>query len=97
MEKKATPASPATALLMSVLPVPGGPTSSTPRGIRAPTLANFSGFLRNSTISASSTFASSTPATSWKVMVGLSSVICRAWLRLKFIVWFKLPRVRRKR
>ena len=31
-------ASPATALAKSVLPVPGGPTSSTPLGIRAPML-----------------------------------------------------------
>ena len=30
--KNGTPASPATALASSVLPVPGGPTSSTPRG-----------------------------------------------------------------
>ena len=36
MLKKGTPASPATALLSSVLPVPGGPTSSTPLGMRAP-------------------------------------------------------------
>src|SRR5665213_1014737 len=32
IEKKATPASPATARARSVLPVPGGPTSSTPLG-----------------------------------------------------------------
>ena len=32
MEKKGTPASPATALAKSVLPVPGGPTSKTPFG-----------------------------------------------------------------
>mmetsp|Transcript_9064 Transcript_9064/g.30908 ORF Transcript_9064/g.30908 Transcript_9064/m.30908 type:complete len:209 (+) Transcript_9064:1143-1769(+) len=31
-----TPASPATALARSVLPVPGGPSMSTPRGMRAP-------------------------------------------------------------
>ena len=36
MEKNGTPASPATALASRVLPVPGGPESSTPRGIRAP-------------------------------------------------------------
>ena len=34
--KKGTPASPATALAKRVLPVPGGPTSNTPLGIRAP-------------------------------------------------------------
>ncbi len=36
MLKNGTPASPATARESSVLPVPGGPTSSTPRGMRAP-------------------------------------------------------------
>ena len=38
MWKKGTPASPATAFASSVLPVPGGPYSSTPRGIFAPIL-----------------------------------------------------------
>ena len=33
MDRNFTPASPATALASSVLPVPGGPTSSTPLGI----------------------------------------------------------------
>ena len=51
MEKNGTPASPAMALARSVLPVPGGPTSSTPLGMRPPSLVNFFGFLRNSTIS----------------------------------------------
>ncbi len=36
MLKKGTPASPATALASSVLPVPGGPTSRMPLGMRAP-------------------------------------------------------------
>jgi len=36
MPKKGTPASPATALASRVLPVPGGPTKSTPLGIRPP-------------------------------------------------------------
>ena len=36
IEKNGTPASPATAFASSVLPVPGGPTRSTPFGIRAP-------------------------------------------------------------
>ena len=36
MEKKGTPASPATARASRVLPVPGGPTSRTPLGILAP-------------------------------------------------------------
>ena len=35
-----------------------------PRGIRAPSWWNFSGFLRNSIVSVSASFASSTPATS---------------------------------
>ena len=58
MLKNGTPASPATARASSVLPVPGGPTSSTPRGMRAPSAANFSGYLRNST-------------TSWQLCLGL--------------------------
>ena len=36
IEKNGTPASPATARASSVLPVPGGPYSNTPFGIRAP-------------------------------------------------------------
>jgi len=36
MLKNGTPASPATARAIKVLPVPGGPTSNTPRGSRAP-------------------------------------------------------------
>ena len=36
--KNGTPASPATARASSVLPVPGRPASSTPRGIRPPSL-----------------------------------------------------------
>ena len=36
MEKNGTLASPATALASMVLPVPGGPTSSTPLGMEAP-------------------------------------------------------------
>mmetsp|Transcript_9700 Transcript_9700/g.16640 ORF Transcript_9700/g.16640 Transcript_9700/m.16640 type:complete len:482 (+) Transcript_9700:983-2428(+) len=65
-EKKGTPASPATALAMSVFPVPGGPTSRQPLGILAPSLVYLSGFLRKSTTSWSSSFAPSTPATSSK-------------------------------
>eukprot|EP00976_Prorocentrum_cordatum_P114846 1195910-Prorocentrum_minimum.AAC.2 len=41
-----------------------GRTSNTPEGGRAPRRVNFSGSLKNSTTSASSSFASSTPATS---------------------------------
>ena len=36
IEKNGTPASPATARASSVLPVPGGPTRSTPLGMRPP-------------------------------------------------------------
>ena len=72
MEKKGTPASPATARASSVLPVPGGPYSRTPLGILAPTAWNFSGSERNSRISSSSSTASSSPATSSKVTSGIS-------------------------
>ena len=37
--KNGTPASPATAFAISVFPVPGGPTISTPLGPTAPALA----------------------------------------------------------
>ena len=72
MEKKGTPASPATALASRVFPVPGGPYSRTPLGILAPTAWNFSGSERNSRISSSSSTASSSPATSSKVTSGIS-------------------------
>ena len=49
--KNGTLASPATARASSVLPVPGGPTSSTPFGMRPPSVVYFRGFFRNSTIS----------------------------------------------
>ena len=52
--KNGTCASPATARASSVLPVPGGPTSSTPFGMRPPRFVYFFGFFRNSTISFSS-------------------------------------------
>ena len=68
-----TPASPATARASSVLPVPGGPESSTPRGMRAPSLAYFCGLRRKSTTSTSSFSASSMPATSSKVTVCVSA------------------------
>ena len=67
MEKNGTPASPATALARSVLPVPGGPTSKTPFGMRAPSRPCSFGFFRNETTSCNSAFDSSTPATSAKV------------------------------
>ena len=65
--KNGTPASPAMALASSVLPVPGGPTNKAPVGILPPNFENFCGFLKNSTISSNSSFASSIPATSSNV------------------------------
>ncbi len=67
MEKKGTFASPATARASSVLPVPGGPTRSSPLGSLPPSLLKRSGARRKSSTSFSSTFASSTPATSANV------------------------------
>ena len=66
--KNGTPASPAVALEIYVLPVPGWPTSRIPLGILAPSLSYLTGLVRKSTISASSTFSSSSPATSLNVM-----------------------------
>mmetsp|Transcript_12990 Transcript_12990/g.36853 ORF Transcript_12990/g.36853 Transcript_12990/m.36853 type:complete len:263 (+) Transcript_12990:1135-1923(+) len=66
-EKKGTPASPATARARSVLPVPGGPSRSTPRGIFAPSAVKRSASFRNTTTSSSSVLAPSTPMTSSKV------------------------------
>jgi hypothetical protein len=68
MEKKGAFASPATARASNVLPVPGGPVRSTPRGMRPPRRRYFCGFRRKSTTSTSSASASSTPATSAKVI-----------------------------
>ena len=50
------------------LPVPGGPTSSTPAGERAPRSVNFLGFFRNCTSSMISALTWSMPAMSAKVM-----------------------------
>ena len=63
-EKNWAPDSWATALASSVLPVPGGPCSSTPLGTFAPSLRKRLGSRRNSTTSCSSSLASSTPAMS---------------------------------
>mmetsp|Transcript_8278 Transcript_8278/g.22079 ORF Transcript_8278/g.22079 Transcript_8278/m.22079 type:complete len:392 (-) Transcript_8278:1380-2555(-) len=68
-EMNATPLSPATALAMSVFPFPGGPTSSTPLGARAPLSLKRSGARKKSTTSSSSTLACSLPATSSKKMI----------------------------
>ena len=56
IDTNGTPASPATARAMSVLPVPGGPTSNTPFGIRAPMSLNFAGNFKKSTTSVISSF-----------------------------------------
>ncbi len=91
MEKNGTPASPETALASRVFPVPGEPTSSTPLGMRAPSEMNFSGSLRNSTTSRSSSLASSTPATSSNVTVGWSPESMRALLLPNAIAWLLVP------
>jgi hypothetical protein len=78
MLKKGTLASPAIDLASSVLPVPGGPTSSRPRGMRPPSFWNFCGSFRKSTTSLTSSLASSAPATSAKVTVLLFSSSMRA-------------------
>src|SRR5437773_9642378 len=91
IEKNGTPASPATARASSVLPVPGGPYSSTPFGIRAPRAWNFFGFSRNSLISWSSSTASSTPATSLKPIFGESGAIRLARLLPKLITFEPPP------
>src|SRR5256884_101714 len=72
LEKRAPPAPPAPALAGSVFPVPGGPTSSAPLGSRPPSRWNFWGSFRKSMISSSSCFASSAPATSANVTLGVS-------------------------
>ncbi len=78
MVKNGTFASPAMARASNVLPVPGGPTSSTPFGILPPRRWNFCGSFRNSTISCSSDLASSMPATSSNVTRPCFSVSMRA-------------------
>ena len=74
MVKNGTLASPAMARANNVLPVPGGPTSNKPRGMRPPSRWNLPGSRRNSTISCKSSLASSTPATSSKVTRPCASV-----------------------
>jgi len=72
------------ALASKVLPVPGGPWRRIPLGICPPSLLNFSGCLRDSTISVSSPRASSIPATSAKVILLIP--MGRSWER------FPLPK-----
>ena len=91
MERNCTPASPATARASRVLPVPGGPTSSTPLGIRAPRSRYFWGSWRNWTISWSSSFSSSAPATSVKFTFLLPSEPKRIRARPNFRPWSTPP------
>ena len=74
IEKNGTSASPATAFASSVLPVPGGPTSSAPLGILPPKSVYFFGFFRNATISCTSCFAPYRPATSLNVTLSFLSL-----------------------
>ena len=68
-EKNGTPASPATARASSVLPVPGGPSRSTPLGTRPPRRRKASGAFKKSTISCRSRLAPFSPATSSNLAV----------------------------
>ncbi|CAM5642955.1 hypothetical protein STENM327S_07079 [Streptomyces tendae] len=65
--------------------MPGGPYSSTPLGILAPTAWNLAGSWRNSLISWSSSTASSDPATSENVVLGVSLVMSLALDLPKFM------------
>ncbi len=85
IEKKGTPASPATALAKRVLPVPGGPTNKAPFGIFAPTSVKRSAFFKKSTNSVNSSLACSIPATSLKVTLVCGSICTFALDLPKFI------------
>mmetsp|Transcript_22299 Transcript_22299/g.66992 ORF Transcript_22299/g.66992 Transcript_22299/m.66992 type:complete len:382 (-) Transcript_22299:614-1759(-) len=95
-----TPDSPARAFAINVLPVPGGPVSNTPLGILAPTFTKRSGALRKSTISVSSSFASSIPATSsnFTPVSGVTITLALVWFPNPGMPPGPLPaRLRRKR
>ena len=92
IEKNGTPASPATALASNVLPVPGGPTSKTPLEILAPKSLYLDGFFKNSTNSASSSFSSSAPAPSAKVVFLFSSVMFLTFALPNVIVFPPSPK-----
>mmetsp|Transcript_19855 Transcript_19855/g.58997 ORF Transcript_19855/g.58997 Transcript_19855/m.58997 type:complete len:224 (-) Transcript_19855:73-744(-) len=80
-EKKVQFVSVATAFASMVLPVPGGPNSSTPlNGLRMP--VKYSGMMSGSTAASSSTrFASCRPAMSVQRMLGDPSIMSRSsWL-----------------
>ena len=80
MLKNGTLASPAMPLANNVLPVPGGPTKSKPRGIRPPSFWKRCGSFKKSTTSFTSSLASSQPATSANVTWLLFSSSMRALL-----------------
>ena len=88
--KNGTFASPAMALANSVLPVPGGPSRSTPLGIRAPTFVYLEGSFRKSMISSRSSFSSFSPATSFRVILLSFPVLILARLLPKFIILLPL-------
>ena len=87
MVKNGTLASPAIALAIKVLPVPGGPTIKIPFGILPPSFWNLFGSRKKSTISPTSSFASSHPATSAKVVLICSFVSILARLLPKLIAF----------
>src|SRR5690606_196434 len=93
IEKKGTPASPETALASNVLPVPGSPTSKTPRGILAPISRYFFGYFKKSTISANSSFSSSTPATSANVVVFFVATLAGDLAKSKACLFAPPPRI----
>ena len=71
--EKFAPHSPASARASSVLPVPGGPSSSTPRGARAPTAVYCAGSFMKAATRCNDFFASSAPITSAKQVSGFSA------------------------
>ena len=93
MLKNGTSASPAIALANKVLPVPGGPISMTPLGMRPPSFWNFLGSFRNSTISWTSSFSSSMPATLLKVILLRSRLSILARLFPKLIAPWPAERI----
>ena len=74
------PASPAIARASRVLPVPGGPTISTPLGILPPSFWNLDGSRRKSTSSLTSSLASSHAGDVGEGHLTWSSVSMRALL-----------------
>ena len=67
-EKNGTPASPATHRASNVFPVPGGPHSSTPAGIRAPIELYFSKSFKYEMSSSISSLTVSMPLMSARLM-----------------------------